>query len=107
MKLPEPLEIERGKVRDYLLSRTHPVGRFKARVFAALGFDVGLEAEFVAEVLRLARAGDVEENEQTPFGAKYTVSGELIGPLGSRAVSTVWFRASGGGAVRLVTVRPR
>ena len=30
--------IEPAKLRDYLLSTGHPVGRFKARFFAALGF---------------------------------------------------------------------
>jgi hypothetical protein len=29
--------IEAAKVHDYLLSRTHPVGRFKAAFFLALG----------------------------------------------------------------------
>ena len=30
--------VEPSKVRDYLLSPAHPVGRFKAAVFAALGY---------------------------------------------------------------------
>ena len=30
--------IEPSKVRDYLLSPAHPIGRFKAAVFAALGY---------------------------------------------------------------------
>ena len=30
--------IEPAKVRDYLLSVAHPVGRFKAVVFLALGY---------------------------------------------------------------------
>ena len=40
MKLPraEEVQIDVRKIRDYLLSKTHPVGRFKARVFGAVGF---------------------------------------------------------------------
>ena len=34
----EKAEIYPSKVRDYLLSPTHPVGRFKAPFFAALGY---------------------------------------------------------------------
>jgi hypothetical protein len=34
----EHAEIDAAKLRHYLLSRTHPVGRFKARFFTALGF---------------------------------------------------------------------
>jgi hypothetical protein len=41
LRLPtaEPVRIDEEKVRGYLLSPTHPVGRFKARVFARLGFE--------------------------------------------------------------------
>jgi hypothetical protein len=34
----EKAEIDPAKIRDYLLSLTHPVGRFKAPFFAALGY---------------------------------------------------------------------
>jgi hypothetical protein len=30
--------IDRAKLEDYLLSTEHPIGRFKARFFTALGF---------------------------------------------------------------------
>lgn len=30
--------VEPSKVRDYLLSASHPIGRFKAAVFFALGY---------------------------------------------------------------------
>jgi hypothetical protein len=40
MKLPfaENAVVDAEKVRDYLLSRLHPVGRFKAVFFAGLGY---------------------------------------------------------------------
>jgi hypothetical protein len=40
VKLPaaERALIEPAKVRDYLLSRQHPVGRFKAVLFESLGY---------------------------------------------------------------------
>jgi hypothetical protein len=31
-------EIDPQKLHGYLLSKTHPIGRFKARFFAALGY---------------------------------------------------------------------
>lgn len=108
VKLPgaDRVRIDELKVRGYLLSPTHPVGRFKARVFAALGFaqDVGA---FVAEIRRIAAAGDVGEVEDTEFGRKYTVPGDLIGPTSSAQVLTVWIQEPGQEQVRLVTVRPR
>lgn len=41
MKLPnrKQLEIAKNKLIYYLLSDTHPTGRFKARFFKSLGYD--------------------------------------------------------------------
>ncbi len=99
--------IEERKVRAYLLSRTHPVGGFKARVFAALGFDARTVDAFVAELRRIAATGEVATVEDIEFGRKYTVVGELRGPAGADHVLTVWIQESGQANVRLVTVRPR
>ena len=108
MKLPhhDSVEIDIRKIRDYLLSPVHPVGRFKARVFKALGFDVATVEAFVAEVRRIASEGDVSEVEDFEFGRKYTVPGELRGPRGAARVVTVWMQEAGQEDVRLVTVRP-
>jgi hypothetical protein len=109
MKLPraDRVQIDDRKVREYLLSQTHPVGRFKARVFAAVGFHEATARAFVAELRRIAESGEVDETEDTEFGRKYTVPGELRGPSGVTQVVTVWFRETRREDVRLVTVRPR
>ena len=109
MKLPraEEVQIDARKVRGYLLSQTHPVGRFKARVFGAVGFDDTKVDAFIAELRRIAAVGEVAEVEDIEFGRKYTVPGDLKGPAGSVQVLTVWIQEPGQGDVRLVTVRPR
>ncbi len=109
MKLPqaEAVQIDARKVRDYLLSQTHAVGRFKARVFAALGFDETKTDDFIAQVRRIAAVGDVSEVEDFEYGRKYTVPGDLTGSAGSLQVLTVWIQEPGRAEVRLVTVRPR
>jgi hypothetical protein len=109
MKLPAggDVLIEERKVLEYLLSRSHPVGRFKARVFAALGFDSKNVEAFIGELRRIAAVGEVSEVVETPFGEKYTVPGDLSGSLGELAVLTVWFLERGQERARLVTVRPR
>lgn len=99
--------IEERKVLDYLLSRSHPVGRFKARVFAALGFETKNVKAFIEELRRIAATDEVSELVETPFGRKYEVPGNLKGPLGELAVVTVWFLERGQERARLVTVRPR
>jgi len=83
------------------------VGRFKARVFSALGFDQTNADAFVAEIRRIALAGEVSDVEDSEFGRKYTVPGDLKGPAGSAQVLTVWIQEAGQVDVRLVTVRPR
>ncbi len=109
MKLPgaDRVRIDEQKIRGYLLSRTHPVGRFKARVFAALGFGESSAQQFASELRRIAAGGEVAEVEDAAFGRKYTVPGELKGPAGSAQVLTVWIEEAGQTEVRLVTVRPR
>jgi hypothetical protein len=67
------VRIEDRKVRGYLLSRTRPVGRFKARVFASAGFSDGTADAFVSAIRRLASSGDVSRTEDTPFGRSDTV----------------------------------
>ena len=108
MRLPqaERVRIDADKVSEYLLSPTHPVGRFKARVFKALGFDQAAVDAFVSELRRIAADGDVSEVEDFEFGRKYTVPGELRGPRGAARILTVWIQESGQEGVRLVTVRP-
>jgi hypothetical protein len=109
VKLPRAsdVRIAEEKVRGYLLSPTHPVGRFKARVFARLGFDPQSADVFVAEIRRIAVEGEVAEVEDIAFGRKYTVPGDLKGPAGSARVLTVWILEHGQTDVRLVSVRPR
>jgi hypothetical protein len=88
------------KVRDYLLSPEHPVGRAKARFFAALGFR---QAEWEALRAALWAHADVGEAEPVPsaYGRKYEVRGMLQGPGGrSAAVVTVWIILAGEEAPR-------
>jgi hypothetical protein len=95
VKLPgaDRVRIDEIKIRGYLLSKIHPVGRFKARVFAALGFDDNSVEGFVSELRRIAAEGEVAEAEDAEFGRKYTVPGVLAGPAGSAQVLTMDRRA--------------
>jgi hypothetical protein len=109
LKLPgaDNVRIDDLKVRGYLLSPSHPVGRFKARFFAALGFSSATADLFVTELRRIAAVGDVQDAEDIGFGRKYTVPGELQGPAGHAQVLTVWIVETGQHQARLVSVHPR
>lgn len=92
------LEVPLRKLTDYLLSPTHPMGRHKARFFAALGFTAENPLD-LAEALKLQarRASEVRE-EATPFGLKWAAWGKLSGPWGGAGVMSVWVGEGCGGA---------
>ena len=84
MKLPsaERALIDEHKVRGYLLSRSHPIGRFKAVFLARAGFEAENWSDLVSELRELAVQGDAVRGEESEFGEKYTISGTLKGPRG-------------------------
>lgn len=99
--------IDPAKLRDYLLSGTHPIGRFKARFFIALGF-APERWEELAEALRLQHL--TQDGEPSPSIApsrKYTIRAILKGPTGQSAVVvSVWHIAAGADVPRFVTAYP-
>jgi hypothetical protein len=109
MKLPgaERAVIEPAKIRDYLLSTSHPVGRFKAPFFASLGY-VSVNWRRLDEDLRgLAVSGDADFGKDSPYGQKYEIRGNLRGPSGrSAGVLTVWIIRYGGDVPQFVTAFP-
>ena len=108
MKIPnaEKAEVPKDKLRGYLLSTEHAVGRFKARFFAGLGFTADSWERFRARLQELAR-GDAELGSTTEYGQKYLVVGRLEGPVAAADVVTVWTVLRGDDTPRLVTVYPR
>ena len=109
MKLPgaDHLVVDERKVREYLLSSSHPIGRFKAAAFARVGFDAQNWRQFISAIRNLALRGDAVPSEPGMYGVKYLISGTIIGPSGKLEVTTVWLIPTEGGAPRLVTVYPR
>ena len=96
-----------GKVKEYLLSRAHPVGRFKAAVFAALGYTQDHWQVLERDLLLMARTNPATAGQPSPYGQKYEVSGILEGPSGRRGTFVaVWLIRSAEEVPRLVTVFP-
>lgn len=109
MRLPgaENAWIEPAKLRDYLLSPSHPVGRSKAAYFTRLGFRRDQWILFEQQLLRLAREGDAEAGRAHPYGRMYLVRGSLEGPAGRKAsVVSVWIVRFDEDFPRLVTAIP-
>ena len=95
------------KLHGYLLSASHPVGRFKARFFTALGYTADdwqvLEAD-----LRIQHLGqNAELGPSVSKGQTYTIRAILTGPNGqSAAVLSVWFVRAETGIPHFVTAYP-
>ncbi len=109
MKLParERAVIEPAKIRDYLLSTSHPVGRFKAAFFASLGYTSGDWHRLEADLRGLVMSGDAEPGQDSLYGQKYQIRGTLKGPSGkSVEVVSVWIILFGGDVPQFVTAFP-
>ena len=99
--------VAEAKVRDYLLSSEHPVGRFKARVFAAVGYRRDAWERFRDDLLALAIAIDVTQTRNDQFGQRFIGTETLISPAGTALpVHTVWLIPSQGDPPRLITAYP-
>ena len=95
------------KITDYLLSSTHPSGRYKASFFLAFGFEAGNWRVLASALRKLAASAEVQKVEASPFGMRYTVEGKLESPDGRRPwIRTVWFIETGREIPRLVTAYP-
>ena len=110
-----PLRLPRGgsaivsqaKICDYLLSPTHPIGRFKAAFFSALGYTIENWQRLQEDLLELARSGEAFAGQENPYGQKYEVRGTLVGPSGRRAdLVTVWIVLTDATYPQLVTAYP-
>jgi hypothetical protein len=105
---PERAFVAPNKVRDYLLSPSHPIGRFKATVFAALGYTQENWERLRDDLLAIARSGTASAAQSSQFGQKFEVGGILVGPSGrSGEFTTVWLVRAGEDFPKFVTAFPR
>jgi hypothetical protein len=103
----ERASIDPAKVRDYLLSPVHPVGRFKAVVFQALGYTTEEWEKLRDDLLLLANTTAAVPGQTSTFGQKYQVSGTLRGPNGREGKFTcVWLVPVDCEAPRFITAFP-
>jgi hypothetical protein len=104
---PDRAFVDRRKVRDYLLSFDHGVGRYKAAFFLRLGYSRSRWTELRADLLEMARSVEAQLAEPTRYGQKYVTVGALGGSTGRTAkVTAVWIVRCGEDFPRLVTVVP-
>ncbi len=109
MKLPhyEQAIVPREKIIDYLLSFAHRDGRSKANFFSNFGFTIS-EWQTLADALRRhASEYEIAKIEDSPFGTRYVIEGEIHASDGrSRLIRVVWFIDIGEDIPRLATAYP-
>lgn len=109
MKLPnrQKVFIPEAKIREYLLSPSHPYGRHKAAFFKRFGFSAESPGVLASALRAHAEQCDVMRVDETEFGTRYIVEGQLRTPDGrAPTVRVVWFIEKGENRPRLVTVYP-
>jgi hypothetical protein len=109
MNLPnsEKAVVSNGKLTNYLLSRSHLVGRWKASFFRSIGFNEKNVNELKDALLDVAQRGEVKNTKTSAFGVKYIVEGKIFAPNGKTvSIQTVWVVESGEKRPRLVTAYP-
>jgi hypothetical protein len=106
MKLPngEAAIVEIEKIRDYCLSRRHPRGQHKARVFlAVLGMTSEHSHELRSALIDAALNGDATLGASDQYGVRYIVEFELKRAEKAATIRSCWIVRSGEIAPRFVT----
>jgi hypothetical protein len=109
VKLPnrENAYIQPHKLVRYLLSETHSVGRSKAKLLRAVGFNEMNIAMLEQELLAIAQLQDVHSVITSPHGVKYVIEGAIVAPNQiSVRLRTVWIIDNGETIPRFVTAHP-
>jgi hypothetical protein len=101
-----PAIVSADKLRDYLLSSAHPIGRYKSTFFRSLGY-AQEQWQVLERDLRAVLSNEAHVSGATEYGQKFTVRGVLSGPNGrTAAIVSVWIILSGEQAPRFVTAYP-
>jgi hypothetical protein len=104
---PEGAVVDAEKVRDYLLSSNHPVGRLKAAFFVGLGYRAEDWGRLHDDLVEIARGDAATPGRFTRYGNKYELRAKLKSPSGRSAmVLTVWIVRHGEDFPRFITAFP-
>lgn len=109
MKLPnaDKAIIPPQKLRDYVLSSSHPVGKFKAAFFQNLGYTSDNWQQLVADIRSIIDSNDATVGEKTEYGLKLEVRGIITGSNHQTAeIVTAWIILNGEDNPRFITAYP-
>lgn len=98
--------ISEAKLSHYLLTLSHPAGRSKARFLLAVGYRPENPEILGQALLSIAQKDEVAEIEQSTYGVKYAIEGQVEAPQGRLIrLRTIWI-IEGNQPPRFVTAYP-
>ena len=109
MRLPkaEDAQVDVEKLRGYLLSETHPIGKSKGKFFRGIGFDESSLAILQRGLIAIAKTEEIVQTASSAHGTKYVVDGLITTPSGNRVkLRTVWIVDEGQNNPRFVRAYP-
>lgn len=109
MKIPngKKVFIPIAKLKDYLLSETHAVGKSKAKFFRTIGFNASNINLLEDRLVSRAQTENIIEINTTQYGAKYAVDGLLETPKNTFVkIRTIWIIEKEESSPRFVTAYP-
>lgn len=99
--------ISDNKIKDYLLSTEHPLGRFKARFFIQLGFRPDNWELLRDSIFLIAKNNHILKIIRSEYGIKFVVEGMIISPSSELAMlRTIWINLPNTLEVAFVTAYP-
>ena len=99
--------IDDEKLRSYILSSAHPVGRFKAAFFQKLGYSAENREVLERHLREQILSQEVTRVEESRYGQKFIVEGTLASPGGEAVqIVTVWVILKGENIPRFITAYP-
>lgn len=95
------------KLKEYLLSEAHPVGRSKAKFLRAVGFNETNLDLLEKLLIKIAQTQEVNSIEKTHYGIKYVIEGVLETPNGRIVqMRTIWIIEADQDEPRFITAYP-
>ncbi|MEK7812227.1 MAG: DUF6883 domain-containing protein [Candidatus Desantisbacteria bacterium] len=95
------------KLRQYLLSMTHPVGKSKAKLLRSIGFNESNVNMLKKNLVELALKNEVVDKKVSVHGTKYVIDGNIQSPDSIEiTLRTVWIIDNDENILRFITAYP-
>ena len=99
--------ISEQKLRDYLLSPTHPIGKYKAKFLEQAGYERKKWKILEKDLREQHLTKEAKKVDKNDFGQKFVIKAPLTGPNGATiAVTTVWIVLNNENFPRFITLIP-